>query len=389
MTPEGTFSQNSLSSNWVPVSPRTLSCTWDKTGIAYNVELWKECLRVLKPGGHLLSFGGTRTYHRMACAIEDAGFEIRDQIQWIYGSGFPKSQNISKAIDKKLGKERKVVGKRVHPTLKNQPKVKSKAFHVDTLESDKSMESWDITAPASEEAIKWDGWGTSLKPANEPIVMARKPLEGKTIVENVLKFGTGAINIEESRVPFATNDDPRIGKHYEHKAKAGLENGHKKDNAGGESVQLHKENGRFPANVILDEEAARILDDQSGFLKSGSNCVRRKEGFFFEHGSLGKAGDKQTTHGDSGGASRFFYCAKAAKKEKGEYNNHPTVKPIKLMEYLVKLITPEKGICLDPFAGSGSTLVACEKLGVKYIGFELNSEYIEIANMRLKNLKIN
>lgn len=356
---------------------------WDKTGIAYNVGLWKECLRVLKPGGHLLSFGGTRTYHRMVCAIEDAGFEIRDQIQWVYGSGFPKSQNISKAIDKKLGVEREVVGKRVHPTLKNEPKVKAKAYHVESLDSDKSMESWDITAPATELSKQWDGWGTALKPANEPIVMARKPIVEKTIVENVMKHGVGAINIEESRIPFSKNDDPRIGKSYTHNAKAGLENGNKKDNASGEQVQLHKDSGRFPANVIFDEEAAAILDQQSGILKSGSNCVRRQEGFFLEHGGLGKAGDVQTTYGDSGGASRFFYCAKAAKKEKGEFNNHTTVKPIKLMDYLVKLVTPKDGICLDPFAGSGSTLVACKKLNVKYIGIELIEEHVEIINKRL------
>ena len=319
--------------------------SWDKTGIAYSVKLWKECLRVLKPGGHLLAFGGTRTYHRMVCAIEDAGFEIRDQIQWIYGSGFPKSQNISKAIDKKY-KESKY----------NEIK--------DSL----------------------NGWGTALKPANEPIVMARKPLSDKTIVGNVIEWGTGGINIDDSRITYSENDDPRIGKNYVHSAKAGLENGSKKDNSSGEVQQLHNSEGRFPANVIFDEEAAAVLDSQTGILKSGSNCVRRQEGFFLEHGGLGKAGDVQTTYGDSGGASRFFYCAKAAKKEKGEFNNHPTVKPIKLMEYLIRLITPDNGVVLDPFAGSGSTLVACVNENKRYIGFELNEEYIEIIEKRLHTL---
>lgn len=360
--------------------------SWDKTGIAYNVELWRECLRVLKHGGHLLAFSGTRTYHRMACAIEDAGFEIRDQIQWIYGSGFPKSHNISKAIDKKFGADREVVGKRAHPTLRNEPKVKANAYHVETLNSDKSMESWDITAPSTDLAKHWDGWGTALKPANEPIVLARKPLSEKTVIDNVIKWGAGGINIDDCRVEFAENDDSRIGKNYSHNAKAGLENGRHKDNASGQSQQLHNSEGRFPANVIFDEEAGRLLDKQSGFLKSGTNAVRRKEGFFVEHGGLGKAGDIQITYGDSGGASRFFYCAKAAKSEKGKFNNHPTVKPIKLMEYLVRLVTPENGVVLDPFTGSGTTLLAARNENKNFIGFEMNQEYIEIANKRLETV---
>lgn len=365
--------------------------SWDKTGIAYNVELWEECLRVLKHGGHLLAFGGTRTYHRMACAIEDAGFEIRDQIQWIYGSGFPKSHNISKAIDKKLGAEREVIGKRKHPTLKNEPKVKSNAYHVESLNSDKNMESWDITAPATDESKQWDGWGTALKPANEPIVLARKPLSEKSIVDNVLKWGTGGINIDDSRIAYdMTDTNPATNPLYRSK------NGYNNKQYAEKDVSAYKlrseevsernvsELGRFPANVILDEESAGLLDEQSGLLKSGKNAVRRKEGYFVEHGGLGKAGDVQITYGDSGGASRFFYCAKAAKSEKGEFNNHPTVKPIKLMEYLVRLITPKDGVVLDPFAGSGTTLMACESLQFNYIGFELNQEYVDIINKRIK-----
>lgn len=324
---------------------------WDNTGIAYNVELWRECLRVLKHGGHLLSFGGTRTYHRMACAIEDAGFEIRDQIQWIYAQGFPKSQDVGKAIDKRLGAKREVIGKRVHPTLKNNPNVKSKAFHVETLESNESMESWDITAPSTSEAKQWNGWGTALKPAHEPIVLARKPLIEKTIAENILSWGVGGINIDASRI---------------------------------ESPQSQSDSsGRFPANIIFDELSGEILDEQSGVLKSGDSCVRTKVGSFLEHGGLGKAGDIQVTYGDSGGASRFFYCAKASKKEKGVDNTHPTVKPIKLMEYLVTLVTPINGVILDPFTGSGSTLVAAKNLGFNYIGIEKEEEYIAIINKRL------
>ncbi|PPA85145.1 site-specific DNA-methyltransferase [Brevibacillus laterosporus] len=302
---------------------------WDSTGITFNIEFWKECLRVLKHGGHLLSFGGTRTYHRMVCAIEDAGFEIRDQIQWIYGSGFPKSTDISKQLKK-----------------------------IDENISD-----------------YWKGWGTGLKPAHEPIVMARKPLSEKTIAKNVVKWNTGGINIDDCRI--RTDDKlvrPEIKRNDNNVYGTGL----------GAGTQIEPK-GRFPANVILDEFSSKILDQQSGILKSGSNCVRRKEGSFLEHGGLGKVGDVQVTYGDSGGASRFFYCAKAAKKEKGVFNNHPTVKPIKLMEYLVTLVTPSNGIVLDPFTGSGTTLKACKNKGFKYIGFERESQYIEITTQRLES----
>lgn len=173
--------------------------SWDKTGIAYNVELWHECLRVLKPGGHLLAFGGTRTYHRMACAIEDAGFEIRDQIQWIYGSGFPKSMDISKAIDKKLGAEREVIGQR---KVTSSDLGQSSGWNY--LDTSKGV--YNYTIPTTDEAKQWDGWGTALKPANEPIVVARKPLSEKTIAENVLKWGTGGINIDDCRIAYDISD---------------------------------------------------------------------------------------------------------------------------------------------------------------------------------------
>jgi DNA modification methylase len=356
--------------------------SWDKTGIAYNVELWKECLRVLKHGGHLLAFGGTRTYHRMACAIEDAGFEIRDQIQWIYGSGFPKSHNISKAIDKKLGAEREVIGKREHPTLKNQPKVKSKAYHVETLESDKNKESWDITAPATDSAIQWDGWGTALKPANEPIVMARKPLSEKSVVDNVLTWGTGGINIDDCRV----ETDDVVSNHSRGKESA-ISKGIFGDSKEQETHQTKGQKlGRFPANIIFDEESGKLLDEQSGITKSGK--VKENKSSYegkSNTGFLRGVSNSSNQHGDSGGASRFFYCAKASKKDRGEGNTHPTVKPLKLMQYLVRLVTPENGIVLDPFSGSGTTLLAAKSENKKYIGFELNEEYIEIIENRLKD----
>ena len=245
---------------------------WDSTGIAYNVELWQEVLRVLKPGGYLLAFGGTRTYHRMACAIEDAGFEIRDCIQLIYGSGFPKSMDISKAIDKKFGAEREVVGKYQRPdgtdrdynNWDSNGKINTVQFKAIS-----TAESRIITKPATSEAKQWDGWGTALKPANEPIVVARKPISEKTVADNVLKWGTGGINIDGCRIPtddklvhggdLKTNSgDTRTGK-----ALGMFQNGTS-------NTFVQNPQGRFPANVIFDEEAGRLLDEQSGILKSGA-----------------------------------------------------------------------------------------------------------------------
>ncbi len=308
---------------------------WDSTGIAYNVDLWKECLRVLKPGGHLLAFGGTRTYHRMVCAIEDAGFEIRDCIQWLYGSGFPKSHDINKAIDKKLG--------------------------------------------AKDEAQKWIGWGTALKPANEPIVLARKPLSEKTIAENVMKWGTGGLNIDGCRVE--TNGETPKGSGKGSKNSIFGQVANSKGNGGNVTPEL----GRFPANLILDEEAGRMLDEQSGISRS----VKSARGNGIGRGYHGSNASYNTERGysDSGGASRFFYCAKASKKERGEFNKHPTVKPIALMEYLIKLVTPPEGIVLDPFLGSGTTALAALNLGRFFIGIEFNEEYCEIARRRIEQHK--
>ncbi|HRU02413.1 MAG TPA: DNA methyltransferase, partial [Victivallales bacterium] len=246
--------------------------SWDSTGIAYNIELWKECLRVLKHGGHLLAFGGTRTYHRMACAIEDAGFEIRDQIQWIYGSGFPKSMNISKAIDKKLGAEREVIG--IGKGAGKNPK--GLKYDDDKQSGGHLKNEYDLTIPKTTEAKQWEGWGTALKPANEPIVVARKPLSEKTVAENVLKWGTGGINIDDCRVEYdMTDTNPATNPLYREK------NGYKTNyriDSNPSAYTLKKQEGtmninnqgRFPANVILDEEAGKMLDEQSGILKSGA-----------------------------------------------------------------------------------------------------------------------
>lgn len=317
---------------------------WDSTGIAYDVDLWRECQRVLKPGGHLLAFGGTRTYHRMACAIEDAGFEIRDQMQWIYGSGFPKSMDISKAIDKQAGAKRKIVGEK-------QPSGMLRNGRTDDEMADKwsdqNRKQNFITVPSTNKAKQWDGWGTALKPANEPIVLARKPLSEKTIAENVMKWGTGGLNIDGCRVGTEVRNNPQAGFIRRGRTDEEVFLGTDKNRPEG-TVEV---TGRFPANVILDEEAGRMLNEQQE------------------------------------GASRFFYCAKASKKERGEGNSHPTVKPLSLIKYLITLVTPKGGICLDPFEGSGTHAIACIELGFNYIGFELDKQYCEIANKRLEATK--
>ena len=310
-----------------------------------GIEFWKASLRVLKPGGHLLAFGGTRTYHRLTCAIEDAGFEIRDCMMWVFGSGFPKSHNFGK----------KVGG-------------------------------------------GWEGYGTALKPAYEPIIVAMRSIDG-TFAQNAEKWGVGGINIDECRV--ATSDNWKI-----------LDNGV-------ESIMWRKKKpitrssnilGRWPANIILDEEAGMALDEQSGEGKSsGPRCSKIPDKFF-----IGKGMNPTVGYFDSGGASRFFYCAKASSAErnngleglnkkaafdnengamggnmgsryKPRENHHPTVKPIKLMEYLLKLVMPPfpDAVVLDPFAGSGSTLVAAKNLGFNAIGIEKEAEYVEIANRRI------
>jgi len=351
---------------------------WDSTGIAYNVDLWKECLRVLKSGGHLLAFGGTRTYHRMTCAIEDAGFEIRDCIQWLYGSGFPKSHDISKAIDKKLGVEREVVELRRFGG-RNGDTPTAGASNGGQQGGYNFKDVRDITAPATPEAKQWEGWGTALKPANEPIVLARKPISEKTIAENVLKWGTGGINIDGCRVGTEVRNNPQAGFIRRGRTDEEVFLGTDKNRPEG-TVEV---TGRFPANVILDEEAGCMLDEQSGISKSSGsgynfetsnndNPVRLtnniKSGLYFN---------------DSGGASRFFYCAKASKKERGEGNNHPTVKPVSLIKHLVTLVTPPDGVCLDPFMGSGTTGVACKNLNRNFIGIELDYKYFEIAKQRI------
>lgn len=375
---------------------------WDSSGIAYNVELWKECLRVLKPGGHLLAFSGSRTYHRMAVAIEDAGFEIRDQIMWVYGSGFPKSLNVSKAIDKANGAEREVVG-----TKRGQGNIPNDRGKWG-LTSNKPVE---ITIPATEDAKKWEGWGTALKPAHEPICLARKPFDA-TVAENVMLHGTGAINIDGCRIGTSTKTNSN-GKRSMYGGNSLLES--KTHN----SETKKYDYGRFPANFIHDgsDEVVSLFPDTSP-----SKAANRGLQHSSRHGGLGDIGGniKEGTDGirghndDGGSAARFFYCAKASKKDRDEgldgfeiktlqvfgdyvgtsehapkeniqrYNFHPTVKPTDLMRYLCRLITPPNGIVLDPFMGSGSTGKAAMYEGFKFIGIDLDAEYCAISEARIQ-----
>jgi DNA modification methylase len=339
---------------------------WDASGIAYDTTLWAECLRVLKPGGHLIAFGGTRTYHRMTVAIEDAGFEIRDSILWLYATGFPKSLDVSKAIDKQAGTEREVVGKATrHGGGKSQ-----------IIKGDYNP---PITAPATPEAQQWHGWGTAIKPAHEPAVLARKPLTG-TVADNVLTWGVGALNIDGSRVA--------TGEAWSRDGVADSGMWSNKKRIPQESSPL----GRWPANVILDEHAAEALDEQSGH--SVSKATPRHNGEFKSF-SKGK-NYAHTAHGhdDSGGASRFFYIAKASRAEReagldapaGERaNHHPTVKPITLMRHLVRLVTPKGGVVLDPFMGSGSTGCAAILEGMRFVGIDITAEYVDIAERRIQH----
>jgi len=363
-----------------------------------SVALWKECLRVLKPGGYVLSFASARTYHRMAVNIEDAGFDIRDQIMWLYGSGFPKSLNVGKAIDKAAGAEREVIG-----TKKGQGNIPNDRGDWGL----KSNEPVKITTPATPEAQQWEGWGTALKPAHEPIVMARKPFKG-TVAKNVLEHGTGALNIDASRIDY-NGEKPNIGGRGAHTRGDGY--GFK---ALGEDLEADP-TGRWPANIIHDgsDEVVSLFPTSSS-TKTPVSDGRSEYNNQVYSGGLGLH-NPTNSHNDSGSAARFFYCAKASKaernagledfpkqgkdrhwaqsegrKDEGEQassfpvaNLHPTVKPVALMEYLIRLVTPPNGVVLDPFLGSGTTGVAAIRLGFNFIGIEREADYIPIAEARM------
>jgi len=454
---------------------------WDGSGIEYNLDMWRDVLRVLKPGGHLLSFGGSRTYHRMACAIEDAGFEIRDQIMWVYGSGFPKSLDISKAIDKTIGRrtyfdefrkelreiiktkkitqqsiieffdsevvwhwfgnsqpqipsrkkwielkeflnlnddldrvyekaEREIIGERedfVKRRCKKEPdSIWNKGKNFGSLEF--SQQQGIITAPSTPSAIQWQGYGTALKPAHEPIVLARKPLSEKTVAENVLKWGVGGINIDGCRVG---TENISV-----HNAPKGTFAGGEPER-GSDTDTYRNHQGRFPANLIHDgsQEVLELFPNCKGWAKQKHSKFNPYGGNALNKSETQRDGEHEG-YNDSGSAARFFYCAKASKAERnkgcetekeknkrpiGEAfgdgsaitghsdrkgNNHPTVKPLALMKYLVTLVTREGQTVLDPFMGSGTTGVACKNLNRNFIGIELDGKYFEIAKKRIEEV---
>ena len=370
--------------------------SWDSTGIAFQKETWELAYQLLKPGGHLLAFSSSRTYHRMAVAIEDSGFEIRDQIMWIYGSGFPKSLNVGKAVDKKQGNDREVLG----------TKITNVGMQGNNFKRGSKSGEVEVTKGNSE----WEGWGIALKPAHEPIVMARKPLSEKSIADNVLKHGTGGINIDGCRVGLSEGDDPRLGGKGTWKT----------DKAGKEIYDVgftgediaSSELGRFPANVMHDG-SEEVL---SGFPNTKSTKVNPRTASIKNQTRLNNSEKVfvNCEYDDEGSAARFFYCPKVSRAERNVglddlpdvihktvfkkiyrtsaatkevnpiKNNHPTVKPQELMKYLCRLVTPKNGTVLDPFMGSGSTGMAAKDEGFDFIGIEKEKEYFKIAEKRIK-----
>ena len=309
-----------------------MGANWDHN--VPSVSYWSQCLRIAKSGAHLLCFGGTRTFHRLMCAIEDAGWEIRDTIMWVYGSGFPKSMDVGKAIDKALGAEREKVP---NPLAKKQT-----AQHGTVALNDKNAVEYIYPEPVTDQAKEWDGWGTCLKPAWEPIIVARKPLDG-TVAHNVLTWGVGALNIDACRVPTSDELSTHGDSQWRDEKSAQVYGSYKPAKRGQTDGQKL---GRFPANLVHDgsQEVLELFPNDSG---------------------------------------RFFYCAKASKRDRGEGNDHPTVKPNALMRWLVRLVCPQGGTVLDPFMGSGSTGVACVQEGMRFFGIDMDEHYCEIANTRI------
>jgi len=346
-----------------------------------TVDVWAEVLRVLKPGGHLLAFAGTRTQHRMAVRIEDAGFEIRDMIAWVYGSGFPKSLDVSKAIDKAAGAEREVVGSYNVAGTAAKGKHKGRAAAAsDEGSAIGCTKELSVTAPATPEAQQWAGWGTALKPALEPITVARKPLSEGTVAANVLEHGTGALNVDGCRVGTNKNVPASISK----KAPA---NCYGVFAQGGEILGVggHDPNqGRWPANLIHDGSDEVVGLFPAARSSGGGGVDRNAHDTCVYSGGWGLHDNSAGQYHDSGSAARFFYCAKASKADREQGNLHPTVKPTELMRYLCRLVTSPGGVVLDPFMGSGSTGKAALLEGFGFIGIEREAEYLEIARGRIQ-----
>lgn len=357
---------------------------WDGGDIAFRVETWTEVMRVLKPGAYLLAFGGTRTFHRMACAIEDAGFEIRDTLCWLYGSGFPKSHDISKAIDRAAGAKRERIGTKVELGIRHNPGRENKTSpdYARPWRDDPEADGHWVTRPATDSARQWAGWGTALKPAYEPIIMARKTLGERTVAANALRHGVGAINVDACRIHA---EDAKGGDYTVKRLKPGAtlnETGGNWRPDDGPEYHGHLQPGRWPANVVHDGSD----DVESAFAQFGRsgekprtlirNGARAMDGWGLEAKSIG------VVHGDSGTASRFFYTAKADAIDRLQ-SKHPTIKPVDLMRWLVRLVTPPGGTVLDCFAGSGTTGGAALMEGFNAVLIEREAEYIADIKHRL------
>jgi site-specific DNA-methyltransferase (adenine-specific) len=447
--------------------------SWDRQGIAYRIEVWQEALRVLKPGGHLFAFGGTRTYHRFTCAIEDAGFEVRDGLMWLYGSGFPKSYNVAQAIEKL-----QTIGQARRPD--RDLGLGRRYDHVGGDIPTELKDTGGAVVLTTEEARQWDGWGTALKPAWEPIVLARKPLSEPNVAANVLRWGVGGLNIDGCRIEYQSKDDKASATPQGRVTSKGKAIGAEPDAGRGlERVEFQRpeQKGRWPANLMLECTCEKTQEGEIQGTKPhpvvsrqekypGYGSITRKQGEVVNYGDAdGKepvrihtnpdcpaamldeqSGERPTGKptrgmapttdsiygayakrsliggGDSGGASRFFYCAKASRSEreagledlppinsaenlgreegsagldspragagrtrKEVRNGHPTVKPIALMRYLVRLVTPPGGCVLDPFCGSGSTLIAAALEGFEFVGIDLDDAYCNVAAHRVRH----
>ena len=388
--------------------------SWDSTGIAFQKETWELCFKVLKPGGHLLAFSGSRTYHRMAVAIEDAGFEIRDQVMWLYGSGFPKSMNVGKALDKKLGNERIKTGeKKTHSNKgikqsEQRTAIGAGAFGQEVEE--------DVTVGTTE----WEGWGTALKPAHEPLVLARKPLSEKSVVDNVLKHRTGGINIDECRVEGNDAKYPDTNPDFRDQGRQS------KENMGIDKLSFGQTENVKRKKVVRKsrDENGVWTNDNSGMKAEGSEYADADPRGRFPSNIMHDGSDSIKELFED--KSRYFYCAKTSKAERNQglnnlptkkassmpgrrnaddmkdskidndvtgrfvtekKNIHPTVKPIKLMKYLCRLITPKGGTVLDPFMGSGSTGMAAKEENFDFVGIEKEEEYFNIASARIESVE--
>lgn len=384
---------------------------WDNAGVAFDPETWRAVFDALKPGAYLVAFSGTRTYHHMACAIEDAGFEIRDQLAWVYGSGFPKSMDVSKAIDKTLGAEGSFGGPKsaAHAGWIDRGAMRGSEGHegyqrpwmADSDAVDRNAREY---LPRSDEARQWQGWGTALKPAWEPICFARKPLAEKTVAKNVLEHGTGAIHVDACRV--GTERHTYIGGMGRYN-EAAQRQGYRPytDGVPSHTDEAKTVEGRFPANFMHDgsEEVLALFPGSKGQLadvstsapssrsKNVYGAMRRDGEPSADSGNEGVVGFKMkpgARRNDDGSAARFFYCAKASKKDRnagGVDNNHPTVKPTDLMRWLCRLVTPPEGRVLDPFCGSGSTGRGAVLEGFGFTGLELTPDYMPLVLARIQD----